>query len=748
MSHDITSIDGGIRRRVLAASRFAPVIAVASAVLLFFPQSALAKYRDLYQNNTLNGSVSFIYNTGNIKSKHNQRDNSGFRQLYSLNMRGKIVSSRYFIYDARIVHRRVTIKDKFAAGATTTRKYKSTAYSLTTTFIRRSAIPLTLRASRSIADANGNSASQSVSDAYGLDWSLKFRDLPEIRTSYDQATSTIGGTTSASTQQYRLLVMKDIGITNNSFSAFRTNIKSPGKGNAASTSLNYSNTTYLSRSTQLSANAAKNSSSGNQTKTSNASVDMSLASKPGPDFSQNHNYSFRSMKAATANESTMYSGAVRYQITSRFSTALRLNNLANSTQSGAGKLRTEKTDSVDSIQYKLTRRLKWTMSANYLSDKSTAPNATTTGANRTRYHLVTGLGYSRPLEFAVASVSLNYGYQEERAAVTVRGKTVIRRQRGMTQGASLGLSRIRLWNYALMNTSLQHSQSKNLLRDSVNDTTAYNWDIANTAGKSYVLASANYGKRIVDSWLSTLNTRSESYGIKLSTKYFARSTASLSYSRKITFAALAGRANTSELHAAAKTQRESFIGDTTLNLGVSRSRSQTTADSLMTSAIETLKIKHVFLVLKRTTFGFSMKRFASSRNKRVVTRDSLTDVNLTHKRSLLGGSFSVDYTLNMVKRTYFSLTENYKTRKIVTNFSRGFSRSLSWSISVSNSKSTGTFLYTQMPEETEVSSTLNYLLRSWVGSVEYSHRVAKYTNDTVKSNRVMFSLSRQFSSVW
>ncbi|MBI5886671.1 MAG: hypothetical protein HZB85_08870 [Deltaproteobacteria bacterium] len=747
MSHDMTSIDGGIGRRVSAAWRLALVIAIVSTVLFFFPQSAIAKYRDLYQHTTLNGSVGFVYNKGEVRSKRYQRDDSGFRQVYSLNMRGKVKSSKYFIYDASVLHNRNAIKSRVGNSNTTINKLNTTTYRFNSTFLRRSAIPLTLRLSRNTADSSGNSRSHSVRDAYGLDWSFKFKDLPEIHTSYDITRTKSSGRASDSTQQFRLLVRKNIGVTDNSFSAQRVNIKSPTSGNSALTSLNYSNSTYLSKNTQMNANAAKNSSSSNQINTSATSVDMSLYSKPSADFSQSHNYSFQSTKARTTNESTLYSGSIRFNVTERLSTSLHLNTYSHSTVIGAERQRTNRTESADSINYRLTRRLTWATTASYLADRNNAPNANRTGANRTRYQLLTGLNYRRVFEYVTTTASYRFGYLEEKSSVV--GKAALRKKRGMTQGVSLGLSKMRLWDYALMNTSYQYSQAKNMISDSFTDTTFYAADITNTAGRKYVRAKASYNKKIEDSWVRALNKKSEAYGINLSTRYFARSSGSVSYSRINTYAELAAKTSTSEMNASAMTQRKSFAGDTTLELEVGRSKvSQSNADNLSGTALERLNVKHEFSVLKKTVFGFSMRRFASSRNKRVLRRNNKTELDLSHKRRIFGGSFSADYSLLVIKNIYFAQQENYKTHKIESHYSRSIGNKLSGALSVSKSKSTGTFLYSQLPDETEVGATVYYTLRSWLLSLEYSNKTSKYTYDTIKSNRLMLSLSRQFVREW
>lgn len=799
MFQGMTSIDGGYRGLVFGIRRFVLAFAVVSAFLLFFPQQGLAKYRDPYEFTTLTGGVRLIYTKGRNSNKgmisETKNSYNGFRQIYSLSMRGKFISRRLVVYNFGVVHTKNVVKnirDSTATGTSTasTDKNNITEYHFSTTLIPKSAIPLTLHTRRITDKKEGTSQSSSVTKAYGLNWSFNFMTLPKAHLSYDNSktTATQGD---SSMKQYRARVSKDIGVTTNTFNAVKTNngASSGGKTSAASaTNLGYENKTSFSKRTDMTANVAKNIT----TNTANTGFDgtfvnMRLYSTPGPDFTQRHLYYYSLTKGKSALENSSYAGSIRYRLTDRLSTALSLTNNTHMQDDAAKKLRSSNMTTTGNTRYMLTRRLTWRVDGSYAHGRSNAANADTTGANWAKYRLATGLGYKRIFKLFTLGMSGDTGYVAEN--VGAKGSKTYKERRGATYALSLSLSRIRLWNYAMMNTLYQYSQSKESLSKSFNNVRLYNASIMNIAGRKYALVSANYSRKSQDSWSVAYYERKESYGgsVGTSDRYFNKSEAELTVNWDKVYTAATGNMLSNRTTAKAGTRRSTSLGETTVGVDLARSKSSDVeGKSTTSSSVYSLTLAQQLAFIRQTGLGLNIRRFRNSTNNELLEFNDETTLEINHNRPVLGGAFSADYSYRIAKRrylsdyeahnthllksrfsrallggdfsanysfntttgTYLKKQEQYTIHEAETTFSKPISRNLSLELYALMSRANGTFAYIEAPSVTELKSTLHYAFRSWMFSAQYSDRVAKYMREKITDNRIMFSLGRGFVRMW
>lgn len=776
--------------------RFVLAFAVVSAFFVVCPQQGLAKYRDPYQFTTLTGNVRFIYfkGTNTVKSADDEtsEDYNGFRQIYSLSMRGKFLSRRLVVYDLGVTHTNNVVKSKSDASsgaiASSSDKSNKTEYHFSTTIIPKSAIPLTLYGSRSTEENTGTTNITTTTKAYGLDWSFKLRTLPEVYTSYNNSKTT-GASGDSSMQRYSLRVLKDVGITKNTFNAAKTSYSSSLGDNTSATSLEFVNSTRFSRRTIMTANAAKHTTT-NATNTGydGTSADMHLDSTPGSDFNQRHAYVYRLTKGTSTTENSSYSGNVNYRFTDRLSTVMSLNNQSNQQDDATQSLRTNSMDMGGMMKYSLTRRLSWRVNGTYADERSNAADANATGLNWTKYKLTTGPAYSRAFKLFTLGLTGNVGYVVENSGDS---SSTVAKQRGVTYGIGLSLSRIRLWDYVMMNMAYNFSQAKDSQLNSFTDTRVYSLGMANIAGRKYMLASANYSKTMQDSWSTANIKRKESYKgvVGTSTRYSKNTKAKLTVNRINSYSYAEGNIFSNQVIATAiDKQRKTFLGETNVDINLTRSSSRNVEVNSITSAsLYSLKIEHRLLFFNKTKLGLDMKRFSNATNNELEQFNRETALNINHSRPLRGGSFLTDYSYRITKRQYLTDYEAYKTHllkfkttkamlggelkagysfssttgiyltkeeKHTTHagemaMSKSISRNLSVQLFALMSRTTGTFAYVETPSVTELKGTVRYALRSWIIGAEYSNKVSKYlSSETITDNRVMLSLSRGFSRMW
>ena len=796
----ITSNDGGGTGCAFAIRRIVLAFAVVSFFFVFFPKQAVAKYRDPYEFTTLAGGVRLIYirEDGTVSTRSSgdevRNRSNGFRQIYTLNMRGKLLSRRFIVYSFNVNHTRNAVKsahDTTVSGVTTattgTDKNTITDYNLSTTLLPLSAIPLTLHAGHKHEETTGTSHSNMTTRTYGLDWSFNFTTLPETHLTYDtiKTTDESGYVT---TQQYGLRALKEIGITRNDFNARRSHQDSSNGDKRSSTNLGYTNETRFSKRTKMTANASKiMTKSESNAGFDGTSVDMRLYSLPGTYFKQDHRYTYRLTESATVSEGTSYSGAVNYRLTDRLSTAVNLATYSNRSEGDSGELSTSSLVMNDVVRYKLTRRLTWRTNADYSYSRSNAADADKKGENWTEYQLTTGLDYKRVFKLFTLGLSGNGGYVVEN--VGSEGSATAKTKQGTTYGLGVSLSAIRLWNYAMMNTSYQMSQSKNTWNDSFTETKSYNVGVTNLAGRKYVLANAKYYKMTQDSWVASSVERGESYEGSISTngQYFKNSEADLTVKNTKSFDGGTGTSLMSEAAAAASTRRDTFLGQSTFALSLARSKLNSIEEnSVVHSNYSLFKIGQELSYFKKTSMALSIKRFTNYNNNETAEFNNETNAKIEHGRTLFGGNFFAEYSYDLLKRQYVTEYEAYKTHLLKTRLSRALfggnasanysfnstsgaylnsdekytthsgdvsffkpvSKNLTVELFALMSRTKGTFAYVEIPSVAEFKGGLMYALRKWQFTAFYSNKVSTYIDQKITDNRIVFSLGRGFLKVW
>lgn len=786
---------------VFGIRRFAPLFAIVTAMLVFLPQQGLALESDPYQNSNLHGGVNFIYTNGKNTttdktsgaSNDTQDNYNGFRQIYNLDMMGKLLSRRLIIYDAGVSYTKDAVRSVYSESAsrgkktTSLRKNNITDYHFSTTIIPKSAIPLMLYGSHITEDNIEIKKTRNTTRTYGLDWNFRLKTLPEVHIAHDNAKTT-GVSGNSSSQRSNVSVKKDIGITKNSASLSKASSRASYGYERSSTAIGFTNATRFSKRTQMDANLAKNSIASSKTAEFGATaLDMHLISTPGTDFSQRHSYVYRLIRGESASENSMYSGYLMYRLTDRLSTVMSLRSRSDVSRNPSGQLRTNSMDMSDTIRYRLTRRLIWRVDGVYAHERSDAPNADARGLNWTRYKLTTGLDYKRIFKPFSVAMSGKGGYVVENTGA--KTSKTYKKRRGLTYGASMGLSRINLFKYAVLHTSYGFTQAKDELRNTMTDIRTYGAGISNIIAKKYVSAKANYANLTINSWFFARDQRKETYDgqIKTNARYFKNSTATLTAKRVKAYAWEAGKTISDNMTAVGKTKRESSLGETTADINLSRNKySVLESNSIVSSSLYTLHVAQKLLFFDATRLGLNIKRFRNSTNSELAEVSNDVTVDMDHRRSLIGGQFTANYSFTMTKRQYMAeqddakihlfaskfkkdiygvnstasysfnaksgtfreLEEKYTVHAAEIALNKQFSRNLSVELFGSLSRASGTFAYVEVPSVTEFRSTIRYMLRRWTISAEYSDKVSDYVQQTITDNRFMLSLSRDILRVW
>lgn len=758
------------------------------------PTASLAIEKDYYQVTTLRGTIGLLYAKDKTKSGRQTSGTKTFQQLYTLNLQGKLLARRLIIYNVGMSASRVSVNN---VRSTSKSRYqlKTTSYNYSTTILPKSAIPLNMFGSHTTSGNTGARDSATTYNMYGLNWRIKLRRLPEMNLSVNK-TRSAGARVDNSNNSYKFNLKAKVGITENRFSyAKDTRAENYSKSKHTSTLLTYHNRTALSKRTKINADAAMYARSSRPgSSNNNNSVSVNLNSIPGEDFSQNHSYSFESQKATGKAETTTYDGDVAYTVTERLSTTFRLSERSFSSTAGKSERKYSIMDMVDAFKYRLTRSLSWVGSFKYGTWKNNSPDASVNSRDRVREQLDTGLAYRRRSKGYALSGAYRLGYLEERAGTDPNQKGY-GRKRGLSQTAALGLTKVRPWNVVLLNASGQYAQAKNRVKDIFMETTYYHLDISNIAGRKYAVFKAHYDKKITEAWTDTSNTRTDSYGASVTSKYFKRTTLSLSDNRVKSSSRRGGLSRADKLAASVSHRRASFLGSTNFKLTANRSttvneksRAKSVSDSQSATISQKLsyfKKTDMSLSVRRSSLNngassgsrsmnigfhlnhsrrllggsFGLRSSISSSSSRYRSPNNGTsngersrniDFHLSYGRRLLGGSLNSSYSILSVSRSYLKVMEKYRTQKFAATYARAIISNISWQGRFSKSKTKGrdTIRSQTLPDETEFGSTLYCRLRDWLFSADYSNKVSKTETYKITDNRVVFTLTREFIRIW
>lgn len=552
-------------------TRIARLKLAAAFIAAFFlaPIHAYSMTYDEYARNSVNASLGLEYERRDYDRAGTKTNSSQFRQIYSLNLSGKILSSRLITYDAGTS----LTKNAGAQSSGDKQDTKVTNYSLNTGLLPRSRIPIKLYGNKNISNHTSKSASrvtrsESVNTNYGINWLGKFETLPMTTFNFKRSKNEIGDRTSVQDYYYATL-QKDIGPSANFASFTRGESSSNTAGGAESTSagITASNITQLSRTTRINASGNQHSSQYSAgTNSDSKGVGLHFDSKPNDEFAQKHAYSFaKSKSGATSTEGNFYSGSMSYDIRRKLRSNLSITDnktvfllnqsklTAHSSRNAAylsfasGKLLTS-----EGIEYSGTKTttsgsaapqlnttsfyssktsttlfsyslglLSISQSFVYAATDTNTPNTATPRSNTTSFSSTTSAGYNRFFDFGSAGLSAGLGYTEAKA----NDKTGLK---GFTETLNASTSAYKL-DYTTLSANASYTQVENTAGDrSKNRALNFNASGGNKLWAEYMTLGASYSKNYTRSWLVEKYSTDEVYTLTAGTTYFTGTTLNMS----------------------------------------------------------------------------------------------------------------------------------------------------------------------------------------------------------------------------
>jgi len=488
------------------------------------PSTGNALERDPYLIRTLIARIQFEFETHSVTENGvKSQDESRFKQRYSLDTRGNLLSRYLIIYDAGASFS----NNDYKSGPS---NFVTDEYDLNlrTTLLPKSAIPLTFYGDYNNQKLSGLPNPYKHSRlTYGLNWFSTLKVLPKTMLTIERVNDKTATTDTLSTY-VRAKLEKDIGPTENQLEYVYQNNddqKSAGYGN--SNSLNLTNLTHLSRHTVMTFGATRSETKdandiGAQelqtTKTTLQGLAMSLSSRPSQEFNQTHNYSFYSNKSTGTNTGSTYAGDLNYGFSDRLKSHVGLTFSEDKSETGTSQSKNQTISTSDSINYALTGNL--TISEQISFAKTTTNASEGTAANvggRSNLKLTTAISYRTTLSFGKLYTNYSLSYLEDNTTKNKGGK-------GIEQFISAGLSGVELIPHVGMRTSARYSAIKNLSGDIGGRSYGYNAAFYNRSLRKYVNILALYDKDTTDSWIDVLEQRRELYRLSLSSEYFRNTT--------------------------------------------------------------------------------------------------------------------------------------------------------------------------------------------------------------------------------
>lgn len=592
-------------------------------------------------------------------------DASHFKQTYSLDTRGNLLSRYLIIYDAG-----ATFSDtNYKSGGIANYDTMDVNYYLRTTFLPKSAFPLTLYGSYDDQNISGLAIpSWHTRVIYGLNWFSRLRQFPTTTVTAERANDKTP-TTDTLTTNFRLTAEKDIGPTENQIDysyQLSDDQKSAGFSSLSTASLR--NLTHLSKNTTMTVGATRSDSKNKidspnnppPTEVTLQGVSMSLASKPSQEFNQSHNYTYFSNKSTGTSVGSTYSGDMDYRFSDRLKSHLGLTYSANSTEAATSTTKNQTISTGDNIAYDITSNLSIAESVTYSKITTNASTGTTANVGgRSNLALLTTLSYRKNLDWALFNSSYGLGYTEDNTSLKAGGK-------GIQQNVSAGLGGIRVVPHVGFNTSAYYSTIKNLSGNISGNSHGYSASAYNRSWMRYITLNASYDKNAKSAWITVLEQKRETYRFTAVSEYFRNTRIHANAQHINDFNEITGFTNTSSEDVGIAHQRRLFGGylDLSVSFDHTTSRSSGIPQKVFNSVYE---LKYTRNVLKTLMWQALARRTERTDQATFINTTSIENSVFLPLRSWL---FSVDHSYSITQDYQRDLREN----RIMLKASRTFFR--------------------------------------------------------------------------
>lgn len=635
--------------------------AVLFSLTLFMPSKGYAIERDPYLYRSLLGKIHFEFEKDTTQEKNGAKSESTrFEQNYSLDFKGNIFSRYLLIYDAGVQF--VSTDYNTTASNLTIRDIN---YYLRTTILPKSAIPLTLYGS--IFDENlsgGASLSGHTTTTYGLNWFSRLKPFPTLAV-YAERVHDKGDNADTETTSFRIRAEKEIGPTKNAVEyAYQGSdrLKSDTPG-VTSQTINATNGTKISNSTNLSVAGTRSTSAGSTSgDTALEALGMHLISRPSQEFNQAHSYTFFSNKNPNQKQTgSTYSGDLDYSFSERLKSSLGLTLSTTDDVNPSGSFKSESVSTADSINYAISRNLSVSEAITYFKFTTNAPSVKGNLTDRSLLRVQTIVTYGKSFSWARLNMSYGLGYIEDKTTKKATGK-------GLEQTVSLALSDINFNPYVGFNARLRSDYIKTLSGDIKGRTTEYGADAFNRKWRKYMLLNASYSKTSVSSWITVLESRTETYRFTGSTDYFKGTRISASAEHINSFNAIQGFSRTTSETLSGEHTR-TFLGG---NLSLTASFSHLNVFSPGTPQkinTRTYSGKYTRPLLRSLFWSFYVLR-----NERTdqATFSNFTSVENSFIVPIRSWLFSFEHRYSLTENSIQNITENRYLFRATRTFLRIF----------------------------------------------------------------------------
>lgn len=499
------------------------LVALLFGVCFFLPSKSHALERDPYLIRSLIAKIEFEYEKITLTENGRKNpDQTRFKQTYSLETRGNLLSRYLIIYDAG-----ASFSDNdYTSGPTNfvTNEYD---YNLRTTFLPNSAIPLSLYGRYNTQTVSGLQNDFWHSKLiYGLNWFSTIKPFPKTMLTVER-TNDKSNTTDTLATYVRVSADKDLGPTENGVEyVYQNNDDQKSSALSTSSNLNLRNLTRLSKNTTIHIGATRSEaenkpdSSAAAAQTTHITLQglmMSLNSKPSKEFNQSHNYTYFSSKSDGLNIGSNYSGDLNYGFSDRLRSHLGLTYAESKDETGTSEFKSQTVSTNDSINYSLNSNLSISESISYTRTATNASEGTAANVGgRSSLALTTALAYRKRLSFANLSSSYAISYLEDNLAKEVGREG----GKGINQSVAAGLSDIDLVPHVGFDTSAHYLSIKNLSGDIGGSGYGYDANVYNRSLRKYVKITGTYSKDKSASWISILEQKKELYKLQVSSDYF------------------------------------------------------------------------------------------------------------------------------------------------------------------------------------------------------------------------------------
>lgn len=522
------------------------LLALLGGLSFFLPSQADALERDQYLIRTLVARIQFEYEKGTITDNGKKsQDESRFKQTYSLDTRGNILSRYLIIYDAGASFSRNDY-------SSTNTDLLSDEYNLQfrTTFLPKSAIPLTLYGSYNSLDLTGLiDPYKHKRLTYGLNWFSSLRALPRTLLTIERVNDKTTTTDTVSTDA-RIKLEKKIGPTENQLEyVYQTSDDKNSRSYGNASVISASNSTHLSKNTIMSIGATRSESKSvtdtftNDLQTTSFTLQgltLGLVSRPSQEFNQTHNYTFFKNKSTGTNTGSTYSGDLNYGFSDRLRSHVGLTYSEHRDETETSKSKDQNVSTADSISYSLTDYLSLSEMINYTKTTTNVSEGVTAAnvGGRSSLRLLTTLAYRKKFSFGRFNAGYSLGYIEDNITKRKGGK-------GIEQIIRVGLTNIEAVPHVGFSTTAYYDSIKNLSGDIGGRSYGYNASVYNRYLEKYVNILGTYDKDTTDSWIDVLEQRREAYKLTVSSQYFRNTRIRASADHTNDFNAVSGFSNTS-----------------------------------------------------------------------------------------------------------------------------------------------------------------------------------------------------------